>query len=109
MTASETRGSPLSPMMSFARRSPSIESRPAGKGVVRAEEEFVGDVVLLSGDQHRVELPRPVVECRDICVDVRVLPDHDQAFFTEWMSDVREDHSQFRIGDRDLIEKPWTA
>src|SRR5215203_2743691 len=48
-----------------------------GKGVVCAEEEFVGDVVLLSGDQHRVELPRSVVESRDIRVDVRVLPYHD--------------------------------
>src|SRR5215216_3039732 len=80
-----------------------------GKGVIRAEEEFVGDVVLLSGDQHRVELPRPVVERRDIRVDVRVLPDHDQTFFAERMSDMGEDHAQFWIGDRDLIEKPGTG
>ena len=63
-------------------------------------------IIFLGRDQHVVELPGPIVERRNVGINVGVLADHHQTLFTKRVADMGQDHAQFGVTKADLVKEP---
>src|SRR6056297_283855 len=67
---------------------------------VSSEEDLVNYLVFLGRDENIVELPRTVMECGDLRINIRLLPDHGDTFLVPRVPHVRESEFEIRPAAR---------
>jgi hypothetical protein len=76
---------------------------------VGAEEDLVGDQILLRRDHDVPELPRPVVDRRELGVHVRLFAHHRNRVLVPGVAHVGEDHLELGVAQRHRLDMDRAA